>query len=591
MEEPDEMAGATPQLRPTRTRAPRTRAPRTRAAAWIAALAAGVATGATLAAPSAQAAPAQAQSLAVAGVLDANGALHVKQTLVFAHGAAPATLSERLVRHVPLVHSRQQVFTISDITASVDGATVSPSVGQDDDATTLTLDTSKAGTKPVVIDYTVTGATSRQGNDTVLSWPVVQGLSVGANQVTGEVQPPRNSTFVDCSAGAPDALNPCRAYGAGTFNSPNPSFQDGPRAAGDEVVLSFGVPASSVAATQRVERVWSLDHAFSTTRGSMLWALLPLVLGALALWALHRRSGRDQVGRSTPIPVAMFAPVGEGRSEFRVLNGVRPGEVGTVVDERVDPVDISATILDLAVRGHLLIVEQPRAGVHAPLDWTFERRENPADELAGYERTLLDAIAPAGAGAVAVSHLGQAVREIIPDVQSQLYDEVVRRGWFARRPDATRDAWTLAGWAGLVLAVVAAGLLVAFTSLGLLGLALVLVALGLVYVAQKMPRRTASGSSLLNGLHALGAQLQVQPTNEAPAGREYAEPARVLPYAVVLGGSHRWVQAIADADNDPGVPDPTDLDWYHAPDTWHLSDLPASLDAFITTVQGQLYRR
>ncbi len=40
-----------------------------------------------------------------------------------------------------------------------------------------------------------------------------------------------------------------------------------------------------------------------------------------------------------------------------------------------------------------------------------------------------------------------------------------------------------------------------------------------------------------------------------------------------------------------GDADPEDLSWYHAPADWHLADLPASLDAFATTVRGRLFAR
>ena len=58
--------------------------------------------------------------------------------------------------------------------------------------------------------------------------------------------------------------------------------------------------------------------------------------------------------------MAEFVPIGSGESEFRVLGEIRPGHVGTVADERVDPIDVTATLVDLAVHGHLRITELPR---------------------------------------------------------------------------------------------------------------------------------------------------------------------------------------------------------------------------------------
>jgi hypothetical protein len=75
-----------------------------------------------------------------------------------------------------------------------------------------------------------------------------------------------------------------------------------------------------------------------------------------------------------------------------------------------------------------------------------------------------------------------------------------------------------------------------------------------------------------------------------PPGRELSEISELLPYAVVLGGHQRWLDAIVAADDDTDE-DRYDLGWYHGPDGWHLRDLPGSLKNFITTVSGELFSR
>ena len=179
---------------------------------------------------------------------------------------------------------------------------------------------------------------------------------------------------------------------------------------------------------------------------------------------------------------------------------------------------------------------------------------------------------------------------MIPQVQDALYDDVVTQGWFDKRPDEARNGWTLVGGIALTLAILVAGLLVAFSTLGLWGLALIAIAAGVVFLAPQMPHRSSKGSELLAGLHVLANELQHHRTDRMPKGREYHELSELLPYAVVLGGRGRWLEALVAADNDADA-DPTDLAWYHAPQTWHLSDLPASMKAFITSVQGELFGR
>ena len=48
-----------------------------------------------------------------------------------------------------------------------------------------------------------------------------------------------------------------------------------------------------------------------------------------------------------------------------------------MADERVDPIDVTATLVDLAVRGHLLITELPRETEFARGDWALTRTAAP----------------------------------------------------------------------------------------------------------------------------------------------------------------------------------------------------------------------
>lgn len=561
-----------------------------------------LATLAALAAATTAVAPARAEAptstMDVQASLAKDGSLTVTQNLTF-DSASPTALTQTLATSVAGPARQRLRYTVSDVKATIDGKPVAATVAAGDKATTITLDTSRTGQRPISISYRVVGAVSAtpaSANSPAgvqLRWPLLQGLSVPVRQVTGMLETPGQLTFVDCESGTPGTLRPCTTFAGGTHESPQPSFSDGPRAAGEVVELTVGLPEGAVAPNADVTTTWSLDRAFTVNGSTLAASLLPLLLGGLALFWVHRRRGRDQVEAGRITPVAEFAPVGAGQSHFRVLDEVRPGHVGTVADERVDPIDVTATILDLAVRGWLRIVELPRERAHQSIDWVFERRENGQGELRPFEAELRDAIAPSTGRSepLRVSELPTAVAPAVNAIQEHLYDDVVTRGWFDRRPDSTRNVWTLLGRIGLGLAVVLTVVLVAFTSYGLVGIALGLLALGALLIGQEMPRRTSAGTALLGGLSALASNLATQPVDQLPEGREYEEIARILPYAVVLGGRERWVSALVAADDDPGVADPTDLDWYHAPDDWHLSDLPDSLTAFIVTVQGQLYGR
>ena len=104
-----------------------------------------------------------------------------------------------------------------------------------------------------------------------------------------------------------------------------------------------------------------------------------------------------------------------------------------------------------------------------------------------------------------------------------------------------------------------------------------------------MPARTAKGAALLGGLGRLRSDLLSHPTDQMPPG-ELREISEVLPYAIVLGGTDRWLDAIVASDIDED-PDSNDLSWYHGPENWHLRDLPDSMRNFVTTVSGSLFTR
>lgn len=525
------------------------------------------------------------------GRLTADGVLDATATITYS--SAPDSVVQRLALRQPIDSQRSYLYEISDVTATIGGAAADVTTQVDGDYLVVTVDTSGAGGEAITLNYTVDGTTRNErgvsGDMTVFSWRVLQGLSTGVEHVTGSLVMTTMAQHIDCLAGPPGSVNKCDLYSAGTHDSPMPEFQSADRGAGEQVTLIVGVDAAAMTATADIEESWSLDRAFSVTPVTAFTALGVLLLGGAILWLLHRRTGVDQGYDGDADLVATFVPVAEGRSVFEVRDGVRPGEVGTLADERVDPVDVTATLLDLAVRGHLHITELPREA-HELLDWRLARTEQPHDGLLAYEKRFLDAIAPEG-GSTLVSELPQVLAPAIGDIQSDLYDEVVTRGWFEQRPDATRNSWRVRGYVGLGIAIAAAVALVAFTTFGLLALVLLILAGILVWVSGLMPRRTAKGSKLVTGMRALSALLTTQPTDRMPKGREIEEISKLLPYAVVLGGRNRWLQAMVDADDCDETPDPYAIDWYHAPETWHLQDLPTSLTQFINTVQGELFGR
>ena len=560
----------------------RTTTKRLRAAAAIVALAFGL-----LAGPLALTASAQgtASTYVVDASLGLDGVLKVSETITFA-GEPPATVTQKFETREDLMGDRQYVFTLSEFRATVKGASIDPSPQTDGRFTTITVPTN--GANEVMIGYTVTGAVMNTENGTALRFRLLQGLSAFVQQFSATVRIPTQFEYIQCTAGSPNSTVPCRSAAASQEGAQVPTFTDGPRGEGEVVAVDIGFPAGALPANEEVDYQWTVSRAFSTEPLPLAIALGLLALGGLGLYFMHRRSGADASASGEVRRAAEFVATGPGETEFRVVEDIRPGHVGTVADERVDPIDVTASVVDLAVRGHLRITELPRESDFARTDWELTRIPG-GGQLRPFEKELLDAIALDGTS-VKVSEMASRVQESIGAVQDKLYDEMVSNGWYERRPDATRNRWTQRALGALIIAVVITGVLAGFTTFGLVGLALIVLALGLVFFAQEMPSRTPQGAALLAGLGALRSDLLSHPTNQMPKGAELHELSELLPYTIVLGGADRWLDAIVASDTDEHA-DETDLAWYHGPVNWHLRDLPDSLRNFVTTVSGSLFSR
>ena len=141
-------------------------------------------------------------------------------------------------------------------------------------------------------------------------------------------------------------------------------------------------------------------------------------------------------GESEPVPL------GEGDAEapveFAPPENVRPGQIGTLIDERANVIDVTATIIDLAGRGFLLIREIPKEGLFTKADWTMIRLEKGESELLAYERRLLDGLFRDG-NEVTVSELKTTFADRLHGVEESLYADAMRQKWFRTRPGPRPD--------------------------------------------------------------------------------------------------------------------------------------------------------
>jgi predicted membrane protein DUF2207 len=515
--------------------------------------------------------------------VERDGALRVSESWMLSN------VTGRFIRHLVtrehLGNDVDHVQQVKDVQVKADGAGKPVELSTEGDVTTIAV-AGAGGISRLDFTYTVLGATAKTLDGTEARFSPLHGLGLAVRSANLTFSTPR-VTHVQCTVGAIDSNTPCTLAQIGETASPN--FRQQGLPAGNTLRMIVGFPDGEIAANSIVEYRRTLRRAFSTDVAQLITALGLLVLGGGALLVLHRTRGRDRIDPGRIVPASLFSLGQNSRIDFAPPADLRPGEVGTLIDERIDPVDVTATIIDLAVRGHLVITELQHASDFARPDWELKRvGAAPAEELQRYENVLMRALF-GDSDTVLVSELGKQVRANLGEVQGALYDGVVRRGWFAERPDRTRSRWTTIGIGVTGLGVLLTVLLALLSTWGLLGLAVLAVGVALMMTGRHMPAKAPAAGRVLGQVAAIRGELLEMDVNELPVDQHAELCSRALPYAVVLGGSERWIDALVatdvDDDEDEGFA------WYRGPNGWHLHHLPHSLRNLTTNLTGALLAR
>jgi uncharacterized membrane protein YgcG len=363
---------------------------------------------------------------------------------------------------------------------------------------------------------------------------------------------------------------------------------------GMSVVVAL--PPGTVASTApMLDERWSLDKAFSRTPATVGGGIGLLALIAGGVGVLLWRGGRDVRYRGSQIDQVMGGPVetqtqavplfeqGGSVVEFAPPEELRPGQVGTLVDEEANTLDVSATIVDLAVRKHLVIEEIPKKWLLGKADWKFRRLPPPeGDGLRQYEATLLNGLFEDG-HEVELSDLRKKFAERLQKVKDALYQDMVARKWFLRRPDQVRQAWTVFGVLVLAAGIAITIVLAYFTKLGLLGVPLVIGGILLLAGAKRMPARTAKGTAMTRRVNGFRVVIEKAEEHMARWAEQENVFTRFLPYAVVFGVTEKWAQAFEALGE---VPD--DMSWYVSSRPFVFSDFGESIDSFAITTSGTI---
>ncbi len=446
-----------------------------------------------------------------------------------------------------------------------------------------------SGRHTYLITYRLRGTMNGFDDHDELYWNVIGAQwDVPIDRASVTVRAPAPATSAICFAGATGSNAPCaRASvegGRAVFAHERLDTFEGLTIV---VALPKGAvpePAPVLHERQTFARAFTVDPL----RISLMLALLAAVGGGVArlLWVI----GRDRQWRGQPV-AAVPAMAGDVEDrvplvgsptypvEYTPPEGMRPGLVGTVFDETAHPLDITATIIDLAVRGYLSIDEIEGKGWFASDDWKLTRLK-PDGGLTDYERTLLDGLFLNG-DEVKFSDLRERFATRLSQVQAQLYRELVDRKWYRRSPKDTRAMWlgiSLVALSAAVALSVGAGL---FTSFAVVPLPLVAGAVALLALHGRMPARTAAGTAAHRRVLGFRRFILDAETYRARFAEQAGLYYEYLPYAIVFGATKQWARAFEGL----ALPAP---DWYASSQPFSALMLANAMTSFSDRSAGAL---
>lgn len=459
-----------------------------------------------------------------------DGTISVQESIVYDFQS-----NERhgLYRKIPFTKTNEDgkkfILTIDQI--SVTDETIRPYTFEksyDNDHLVLKIgDSNKtiSGVHAYVISYRVSGALTYFSDYDEFYWNVTGNewnVPIQQTQVTVILPVPIETTAIrhSCFTGS---LGSKSSDCSTTFRDQSILITSGPLVNNQGLTFVVGFPKGIVAVLEPAPSI----SFFETLIGKITLVVLAIVAFfwyivtpglVIYRWNKYGRDPRPALGATT----AWFDV-----PKTKSLRRLTPGESGTLIDEQADVSDITATIVDLARRGYLRIIETKKN------DFSLEKKsiEIQKETLEMHEKTLLSGVFKDND---LIRIKDSDLVKVVEDTKKDLYNRVVTEGFFSENPQTTRTLYSVLA----VFALLTGNIFLAVVSF---------------FFGRGMPRKTLFGSqqavvaqSLKNFLSSQEKKLEFQAKNQL-----FFE--KLLPFAIAFGVEKIWAQRFSDVTMKPPV--------------------------------------
>lgn len=268
---------------------------------------------------------------------------------------------------------------------------------------------------------------------------------------------------------------------------------------------------------------------------SLAIALLTLVIMLFLWW----KKGRD--AEKPELDIVRYEPPED----------LSPSEASILLEESTDIKHIIATIVDLAVRGKLKIVEKKKEGIFHGTEFEFTRLTDDYTDLNKYEQKIMKALFEKG-DTVTEEDLRDSFYVHVPPILKSMMSEVMKKRLFAKNPEKVRVRYISFSFV-FTIPIILILVSVRWFDPGyyyLLIPGFVLSAVAIIIIANFMPARTEKGSLALSYVKGFREYLSTAEREEM----EFATPEifqRNLPFAMALGVAKKWARRFESIPMEP----------------------------------------
>jgi uncharacterized membrane protein len=432
-----------------------------------------------------------------------------------------------IYRTIPYIktNSDGKTFKMSfDSFEVTDGKGIPYKFSQTSDSSAITLkigdpNRTITGIHSYAITYTVKGAVTYFSDHDELYWNVtgndwgypIKYSSMSIHLPDGKTEGLNATCFTgaigskekDCTV----SNNPAEGYTVIT-STPLPTYQ------GLSAVFSFPKGIVEVLEPEIVQPAKiSASDAFMAAViiiATLFWYTV-LPIGIIIFWVLF---GRDPKGTVGAPHVWFDVP------KTKSLRRLTPAETGVVIDEQADMSDITATLIDLARRGYIKIVETKKNDFSLELI-SLTKKD---DTLESFEDTFLKNIFLTEQK---VRIKDKDFSTIVATAKSDLYSAVVTEGYFTRNPETLRTIFTV------------------IAGIGLFTMNIPLAVVAFIF-GRGMPKKTIKGVEAAGMANALKTFLKSQDKQLEFQAKNQMFFEKFLPYAVAFGVEKIWAERFKD---------------------------------------------